>query len=119
MAQPSMLAVVTFTHQGWHCWPSAPEHRAYLAAKHRHLFHFKVELRVFHQERDVEYHDLLTFASAINEGRDQFGNLSCETLALDMLIKVTAHWPGRFCRVSCFEDGECGAVVEQECSEHV
>lgn len=78
--------VVRFVAEGWHCWPAAPEHRSYLASRHRHLFHVEVRLPVVHEEREVEFHDLLD-AAKVDFGSGEFGAASCETLARDLCKK--------------------------------
>jgi hypothetical protein len=42
-----------------HRWADAAGERAYLAERYRHLFHFRVELDVGHDDREVEFHDRL------------------------------------------------------------
>ena len=111
-------AIVTFSVPGLHCWPSAPPERAYLATPHRHLFHFRVALDVHHNEREIEYHDLLhlarTFAHSMGDAvpfdaptRD-FGARSCETLAAELIAQLRAWYPERSGIVQVLEDGECG-----------
>jgi len=104
-------ASVCFTREGWHCWPAAPEHRAYLRASHRHLFHVEVRITVTHHDREIEYHDLLDFCRGQFPGGD-LGPQSCEALAARLRAAVMQQWPGRRCGVHVFEDGECGAIVE-------
>ena len=50
---------VRFSEPGFHCWPQAPERRAYLRNPHRHLFYVTVACIVSHDEREIEFHDLL------------------------------------------------------------
>lgn len=80
---------------GFHRWPEAPVHRAYLRDAHRHLFHVRATVEVSHTERDVEFHDLGSFVQlALNHAslpypydktlRD-FGTRSCEAIALSVL----------------------------------
>lgn len=106
-----MLAVVRFTCAGWHRWPDAPPPRAYLASCHRHLFHVEVRLQVRHDEREVEYHDLLDFCQGAFAGGDM-GGASCETMARELAQEVTAQFPWRWLSVSVLEDGEVGALYE-------
>jgi hypothetical protein len=49
---------VRFTAPGFHQWPAAPQRRAYLRERHRHLFHVAVTIPVLHADREVEFHDL-------------------------------------------------------------
>jgi len=107
---PVLRAVVRFQVEGQHHWPQAPKERAYLRYMHRHLFHVEVTMTVGHQEREVEYHDLLDFCKE-SFGGGEMGPKSCETMALELLEKLCKKYPGRQYVVSIFEDGENGAVV--------
>lgn len=106
-----MLAVVRFTKEGFHCWPSAPLSRAYLRDSHRHLFFVEAQIEVHHNEREIEFHDFLDFCRGQFQGGDM-GAKSCETMASELLQQITRQWPGRFVEVSIFEDGEVGAIVQ-------
>ena len=103
--------VVRFTVEGWHCWPGAPDYRAYLRERHRHLFHVEVQVAVNHHEREIEFHDLLDY-SRRRFGGGEFGAASCETMATDLIDTIRVIYGEREIRVSVFEDGECGAVVQ-------
>lgn len=100
---------------GWHNWADAPAHRAYLAHPHRHVFHVKVTIPVEHDDREVEFHDLLDWVhrqglEVIGPG-GQFGGQSCETIAARLADLVQREY-GRACEVEVSEDGECGAIVD-------
>lgn len=98
---------------GFHSWPSATPHREYLAASHRHQFVTTVWLTVEHNDREVEFHDLLdAIGRVMYDGRD-FGARSCEAIASMVLEEVVRWWPGRDCEVEVSEDGECGALVSE------
>jgi hypothetical protein len=56
---------VRFTEHGVHCWPQAPERRAYLRSLHRHLFFVEVSTAVEHDDREIEFHDLQEEAACI------------------------------------------------------
>jgi hypothetical protein len=107
------FAVVRFAVEGWHSWPDAQGKRVYLASPHRHLFHVEVRLQVFHDEREVEYHDLLDLCKVWFPG-GEMGSKSCETMARELLQKVTAHFPKRSTEVHCFEDGEVGSIIHHQ-----
>jgi len=107
---PMLRAVVRFRVEGRHHWPEAPIERAYLRYMHRHMFHVEVTITVGHQEREVEYHDLLTFCKKNFPGGD-LGSRSCETMAVELLEKICKEYPDRTYVVSVFEDGENGATV--------
>lgn len=112
MQTPNTLAFVRFTAPGFHCWIDAPEDRAYLRALHRHLFHIEVRLELFHDERDVEYHNLLDYARSCFD-EENHGGKSCETMARALADMIGAKWPGRWLQVLVDEDGECGAIITQ------
>ena len=48
---------VTFQKEGLHKWPDATQHPGieFLANEHRHMFHFRVDLEVWHDDREVEF----------------------------------------------------------------
>ena len=56
---------VTFSQEGVHFYPGADTNPAtatgewddvsFLGYKHRHIFHFKVWIEVFHDDRDIEF----------------------------------------------------------------
>jgi hypothetical protein len=79
---------VRFTKPGFHHWPEARGIRAYLAARHRHLFHVDVGMSVRHADREVEFHDLRDYAAslydAIGGPSADFGARSCERIAEEL-----------------------------------
>ncbi|WP_371500335.1 hypothetical protein OG871_27660 [Kitasatospora sp. NBC_00374] len=96
---------------GFHHWPAAPEHRAYLRARHRHLFHIRAAVHVVHDDRDTEFHDLADHIRAWwGPGDRECGPASCETLARALAEHLTAMGL-RLDEVAVSEDGEAGAVV--------
>lgn len=102
--------VVRFSVEGFHRWPGAPGNRYYLANIHRHLFYLEVTLAVTHDDREVEFHDLLDFCRVEFPGGDM-GFMSCEMMARNLLTKIAQRWDGRAICVSVFEDNEVGAMV--------
>lgn len=100
---------VRFQVEGWHKWPDATQGRAYLSSKHRHLFHIKASCAVTHDNREIEFHDLMDFCKA-EFGQGDFGAMSCETLAKRLATACCEQFHRRF-TVTVSEDGECGATV--------
>lgn len=109
--------IVRFQVEGWHCWPGAPDHRAYLRTPHRHMFHVDVSMPVGHDDREVEFHDLLDFCRAAMPPGD-YGHRSCEMLARELYQKITRRYTRRAV-VSVFEDGEVGARYPSYVSSQV
>jgi hypothetical protein len=103
---------VTHRFVGFHAWPDAPAERAYLRARHRHLFHVRAELDVAGADREVEFHDLLELVSwhCGRLPRSELG--SCESIAELLAGAIHRSYPGRRIAVDVSEDGEAGARVE-------
>jgi hypothetical protein len=59
MANKKMIWV-TFQRAGIHRYPDAPDDVGYLANNHRHQFKFKVSIEVFHMNRELEFHQLVS-----------------------------------------------------------
>ena len=116
--RPTTMSIwVTFSVPGVHCYPLAPDDVSYLRSPHRHLFKFRVEVEVFHDEREIEYHQFLRWCKSHYATEEDCSNKSCETLARELAQRVLAEygttssgWPRRIL-VEVSEDGECGSVV--------
>lgn len=110
---------VTFRKAGLHFYPAAGtqglEDVGYLAHPHRHLFHFKVSVQVFHDDRDIEFHQLLNYLEA-NVTTESLNHKSCEMIANDVYDLIEAKHRHPFnCRkvvVEVSEDGECGVTAD-------
>lgn len=95
---------------GFHCWPSAPPHRAYLRDRHRHLFHVRAAVAVRHDDRDTEFHDLMDLVRQWwGPGDRECGAASCEALARDLAAFLGSRGLA-VAEVEVSEDGEAGAV---------
>jgi hypothetical protein len=99
--------IVRTSFIGFHRWPDAPSRRAYLADLHRHDFHLTVELEVFHNEREVEFHDLQELVAVCRATRiPKTSDLSCEAMAQILGECVADQYPGRHMTVTVSEDNE-------------
>ena len=105
---------VTFRKEGIHKYPAAatdPKLKAvkFLANDHRHIFHFRVELEVMHDDRDVEFILFKRELEALYDGGTmQLNHKSCEMLARDLAEYVKKKYPGRDVAIEVSEDGENG-----------
>ena len=109
---------VRFQKEGTHKYPAAltdPKLKevSFLGHPHRHMFHFEVELEVFHDDRDVEF---IMFKREL-EGLFDSGAMdidfqSCEMLAREILQYIIATYRKRNVRVSVSEDNENGATLD-------
>lgn len=113
---------VRFQAVGFHRWRTAPTSRAYLAQPHRHLFHIAATIEVFHNDREVEFHDLLDeirLHSAFSSecilshlpSNNEYMDWSCETHAKHIMNHLQSIYPARDISVEVSEDGECGATI--------
>jgi hypothetical protein len=98
---------------GFHRWPEAKDTRAYLSDRHRHLFHYRVTAPVNHDDRDIEFHDLL---DVVNDSppltRREHGRSSCEHLAGEVAAAVFDAYPTTpWVAVEVTEDDEVGATL--------
>lgn len=109
----SVEIFVRFTHTGFHHWKDAPDSRAYLRDRHRHVFHFEAAMSVLHNDREVEFHDMLDeckmFATT-HSASWQLAGASCEHMALALAEHLIERYD-RPARVEVSEDGENGARV--------
>lgn len=110
---------VRFTSPGFHRWADAEtitgERRGYLATRHRHLFHYEVSTEVTHDDREIEFHDLLDECRSFVNARTEHEGRSCEMLAAELLdfIDTTFGTGDRERSVTVWEDNECGASVSR------
>jgi len=107
------IIFVTFTAEGFHRWSGATGHRDYLATRHRHIFNVKVSCETWHDDREIEFHDLRDQAK-LYFGEGEFNDLSCEHMARLLAQKLALMYHRSF-TVEVSEDGECGSIVRYEC----
>ena len=106
---------VTFQKEGLHKWPDATQHPGveFLANEHRHMFHFRVDLEVWHDDREVEF---ILFkrelAGLYEQGTLQLDYKSCEMMADELAEYIKQQYSGRDFKIEVSEDGENGCVAE-------
>ena len=109
---------VTFQKEGIHRYPDAPEGVEFLRHPHRHMFHFRVEIEVFHDDRDIEFILFKRELEALySEGTLQLDYKSCEMMADDLAEYIDENYPGRDVKIEVSEDGENGAVCYYKARE--
>ena len=106
---------VTFQKEGIHKYPAALTDPAlkevsFLGHPHRHMFHFKVEIEVFHDDRDIEF---ILFKRELeklynDEGPMSLNYQSCEMIARDLAKYIHTKYPNRALSISVAEDNENG-----------
>ena len=118
---------VTFQKEGVHCYPAAATDPAlatgdeydvsFLGSPHRHIFHFKVHIDVFHNDRDIEFIQFKRWLE--NLYKDSILALdykSCEMIADDLYIQIASRYPDRAVWIEVAEDGENGCLIRYEIS---
>jgi len=117
MNRAKRLIWVTFQREGIHCYPAAATDPnltdvSFLANPHRHIFHFKVAIEVFHNDRDIEFIQfkrwLLNLYSTTTLELDY---KSCEMIADDLYGMIAIKYPNRDVQIEVSEDGENGCVI--------
>ena len=124
---------VTFRREGIHCYPAAATDPklntageydvSFLASPHRHIFHFRVWIDVFHNDRDIEFIQfkrwLENLYSSNNNNQGSVLELdwkSCEMIADDLYIQIAGRYPDRAVWIDVSEDGENGCTIKYELS---
>lgn len=113
---------VTFQKEGIHRYPAAADDPSlatgdwldvsFLATPHRHIFHFRVEMEVFHDNRDVEFIQLKRILeNQYATGALQLNYKSCEMMARDLYGSLISMYPGRDYVIEVSEDGENGCRI--------
>ena len=101
---------VTFQKEGIHQYPAAPEGVEFLMHPHRHIFHFRVDIEVFHDDRDIEFILFKRELEKLYEGGVlDMNHKSCEMLADDLAGYIQDKYPDRELTIEVSEDGENGA----------
>ena len=127
LSKASKMIWVTFRKEGMHKYPAALEDPklktgdeydvSFLGYPHRHTFHFKIAIEVFHDDRDIEFIQFQRWIlSLYNQGTLQNDFKSCEMMSDDLYVQITKKYPGRKIEIDVSEDGENGshAVYNKE-----
>jgi len=113
---------VTFRKEGIHMYPAAATDPklatgdeydvSFLGTPHRHIFHFKVSIEVFQDDRDIEFIQFKRWLEkCYNDGILELNHKSCEMIARELNMTITARYPGRKTIIDVSEDGENGATL--------
>jgi hypothetical protein len=112
---------VTFRKEGIHCYPAAATDPAlatgdeydvsFLGTPHRHIFHFRVVIDVFHNDRDIEFIQFKRWLENLYQGTLELNYKSCEMIADDLYTQIAARYPERTVIIDVSEDGENGCVI--------
>jgi hypothetical protein len=122
MAAAGRQIWVTFQKEGIHCYPAAATDPllatgdeydvSFLGSPHRHIFHFRVAIDVFHNDRDIEFIQFKRWLE--NLYKDNILALdykSCEMIADDLYLQIASRYPNRDVIIEVSEDGENGCSI--------
>ena len=113
---------VTFRKEGIHKYPAAASDPllatgdeydvSFLGVPHRHIFHFRVWIDVFHNDRDVEFIQFKRWLENLyRDGTIHLDFKSCEMIADDLYLQIAARYPNRAVTISVSEDDENGCEI--------
>ena len=120
MSNSKKFIWVTFQQEAIHRYPAAltdPKLAtgdkydvSFLGHPHRHVFHFRVSIQVWHDDRDIEFIQFKRWLQSLVETNLDYK--SCEMISDDLYNHIAARYPGRDVRIEVSEDGENGASCE-------
>lgn len=113
---------VTFQKEGIHKYPAALEDPllatgdeydvSFLGYPHRHIFHFKVQIEVFHNDRDIEFIQFQRWLENLyNKGTLELDYKSCEMISDDLYDQISERYTGRSITINVSEDNENGCRI--------
>tara|TARA_B100000497_G_scaffold127185_1_gene168140 strand:+ start:750 stop:1181 length:432 start_codon:yes stop_codon:yes gene_type:complete len=118
---------VTFSKEGIHKYPGADtdpklatgdwDDVSFLGFPHRHIFHYKVWIEVFHDDRDIEFIQFKRWLIRLFDGALDMDYKSCEMMADDLADVIQDRYPGRYIKISVAEDNENGCEMEYPVEE--
>ena len=122
MSEAKRQIWVTWQREGIHKYPAALTDPAladvqFLGYPHRHMFHFRVWIDVFHNDRDLEFIQFKRWCESLYNSDNSVLSLdhkSCEMIADDLYIQIAQRYPGRVVHIEVAEDGENGALIRYE-----
>ena len=113
---------VTFQKEGIHKYPGADTDPnlatgdeydvSFLGYPHRHIFHFKVAIQVFHNDRDIEFIQFKRWLeNSFRDGVMKLDHKSCEMISDELYMYIANRYPSRDIEITVSEDGENGATI--------
>lgn len=125
MKKVSNMIWVTFRKEGVHLYPAAKhdpklatgkwDDVSFLGYPHRHMFHFKVAIQVFHDDRDIEFIQFKRWLEGLyNEEVLELNHRSCEMISDELADAINVAYPDRIIEIEVAEDGENGSIARYE-----
>ena len=124
MNQAQRQIWVTFRREGIHCYPAAATDPllatgdkydvSFLGYPHRHIFHFRVSIDVWHNDRDIEFIQFKRWLESLYSEESNCLRLdykSCEMIADELYVQIANRYPDRNVVIEVSEDGENGCSI--------
>jgi hypothetical protein len=124
MQQAQRQIWVTFRKEGIHKYPAALTDPllatgdkydvSFLGYPHRHIFHFRVSIDVWHNDRDIEFIQFKRWLESLYSEESNCLRLdykSCEMIADDLYVQIANRYPDRNVIIEVSEDGENGCSI--------
>lgn len=116
---------VTFKKEGIHKYPAALDDPnlatgdmydvSFLGYPHRHIFHFRIGIEVFHDDRDIEFIQFKRWLESLySDNIIQLDYKSCEMISDDLAEQINNVYPHRKIEIEVSEDGENGSVARYQ-----
>ena len=120
---------ITFKKEGIHKYPGADsdpklatgdwDDVSFLGYPHRHIFHFRVRIEVFHDDREIEFIQFKRWCERLysNGKSDEvlvLDHKSCEMMSDDLSEYIYKKYPNRTFTITVSEDGENGAICDYD-----
>lgn len=116
---------ITFCKEGMHRYPAAATDPklatgdeydvSFLAAPHRHIFHFRVWIDVFHNDRDIEFIQFKRWLENLYKNNVlELDFKSCEMISDDLYLQIAGRYPDRAIWIEVSEDGENGCFIKYD-----
>ena len=127
MKKGKSMIWVTFQKEGIHKYPAALDDPklatgdeydvSFLGYPHRHIFHFRVCIEVFHDDRDIEFIQFKRWLERLYSADKSSGVLvldykSCEMICDELAETINEKYPNRDMEITVSEDGENGATIQ-------
>lgn len=104
---------ITTQFEGFHSYSQAPAGVEFLQLNHRHIFHVKCSIDVFHNDRDIEFILFKRFIdSVIVKQQLATKNLSCEMMADIIHQNIIKKYNNRGVVIEVSEDRENGCICD-------
>ena len=116
-AAATRMIFVKFQKEGIHCYPLAATDPSladvsFLGSPHRHIFHFRVDIEIFHNDRDIEFIQFKRWCESLYSSEAlALDYKSCEMISDDLYKQIASRYPDRNIQIEVSEDGENGCTI--------